>query len=102
MAGIKAIVKTTTKKHGVKAGQKSLVKPSQKKSVKNGRYQEKEVSKKKVAKAVKAIPAKSLEADELDDFLQEPEFDDLVDLPWTTGTLVTPVLDDPDEETDGQ
>jgi len=68
------------KKHGKKAGQKSLVKPSQKKSVKNGRHQEKETAKVRVAKTVAAIPVGLDgpvldEGDELDDFLQEPEFD---------------------------
>lgn len=73
-------IKKKVKKHGKKAGQKSLIKPSQKKAVKNGRHQEVDGPKKavRVAKAVKAIPVTldgPVESDELDEFLQEPEFD---------------------------
>lgn len=98
MAGLaKTTVVKKVKKHGVKAGQKSLTRPSQKKAVKNGRHQEKEISKKKVKKAVASIPAdldgeilddttrgelepfEDLEndgdEDEFNDYLQEPEFD---------------------------
>jgi len=71
MAGLARITKAIqvankAKKHGVKAGQKSLVRPSQKKSVKNGRHQEKETPKTKVAKTVAAIPA-DLDGEILDD-----------------------------------
>ena len=68
------------KKHGVKAGQKRKVRPSQKKSVKNGRHQEKETPKSKnVKKAVQNIPAGldgAVTDDELEPFgdLPEPEF----------------------------
>jgi hypothetical protein len=71
-----------TKKHGVKAGQKSLVRPSQKKAVKNGRQQKTVVSKEKITKAIKAIPAgldgQILADDEYASDLQlETEFGDL-------------------------
>jgi hypothetical protein len=93
MAGMKTLVVKKTKKHGVKAGQKSLVRPSQKKAVKNGRYQEKEVTKnisspkQKVVKPLKkravldllrenpTLMSDTVAGDELDDYLQEPEFD---------------------------
>lgn len=81
MAGLtsKKVVKKA-KKHGVKAGQKSLVRPSQKKSVKNGRYQERETPKVKIAKTKAAIPV-GLDGpviDETDDFdsCLQPEFDE--------------------------
>lgn len=71
MAGLAKVTKllkavNKRKKHGVKAGQKSLIRPSQKKAVKNGRHQEKEIPKAKIAKAVKAIPD-GLDGEILDD-----------------------------------
>lgn len=83
MAGLaKKTVTKKVKKHGVKAGQKSKVRPSQKKSVKNGRHQEKQIPKKNVKKAVAAIPdgldGKVLD-DEFDEYLQEPEFDNALE-----------------------
>lgn len=67
MAGVtKTTVVKKVKKHGVKAGQKSLTRPSQKKAVKNGRHQEKELSNKKVKKTVASIPA-DLDGEILDD-----------------------------------
>lgn len=62
MSGLAKITKAIkaakkVKKHGAKAGQKSLVKPSQKKSVKNGRHQDKQISKAKIAKSAKAVAA---------------------------------------------
>jgi len=83
MSGLAKITKAIkaakkVKKHGAKAGQKSLGKPSQKKSVKNGRHQEKETPKKNVKKAVAAIPD-DLDGAILDDDLdvggyEEPNF----------------------------
>lgn len=75
MAGLtRTTVVKKVKKHGVKAGQKSLIRPSQKKAVKNGRYQEKEKVKAKVTPK-KNVVIETEEVDEMDDFLQEPEFD---------------------------
>ena len=55
------------KKREKKHGKKTFVRPSQKKAVKNGRHQEKQVpDKKNVKKAVAAIPA-GLDGDILDD-----------------------------------
>ena len=99
MAGLaKTAVVKKAKKHGVKAGQKSLTRPSQKKAVKNGRHQEKETPKKVATKKPKSTPAlaknhglpafdatepdestlmsDTVAGDELDDYLQEPEFDE--------------------------
>jgi hypothetical protein len=60
MAGIAKTTKKVkkAKKHGVKAGQKSLVRPSQKKSVKNGRAQPKPkvVAKKKLVEQAALAP----------------------------------------------
>ena len=68
MAGL---AKTTVVKKAKKHGKTDFVRPSQKKSVKNGRYQEKEAPKKKqspakVKKAVAAVPA-DLDGAMLDD-----------------------------------
>lgn len=82
MAGLASTkVVKKVKKHGVKAGQKSKVRPSQKKAVKNGRHQEKETPKSKhVKKAVQNIPVGldgAVTDDELEPFgdLSEPEFE---------------------------
>src|SRR3990167_11311420 len=70
------MIKTTGVKKTKKHGKTNKVKPSQKKSVKNGRHQEKKVPKcikKKIAKAVAAIPADldgEVLDDEMGDFLQ--------------------------------
>jgi len=56
MADIKKAKPKLYKPRVKKHGKKKFVRPSQKKSVKNGRHQEKEAPKQKVAKAVAAIP----------------------------------------------
>jgi len=88
------------KKHGVKAGQKSLIRPSQKKAVKNGRHQEKEVVKKKVKKTIAATKA-DLDGEILDDAL-EPSDERLEPSYSEDGALVDEDFDlpDPDSEED--
>jgi hypothetical protein len=83
LARITAALKKKAKKHGVKAGQKSLVRPSQKKSVKNGRHQEKEVvkvvaKKKVVVKNVEPVE-EIVEDNFLDENITDGAFEDLHD-----------------------
>lgn len=68
MAGLAKTTKIVkkVKKHGVKAGQKSLIRPSQKKSVKNGKQLIKQKPAVKVVKKVAPVvePPKVNEVDE--------------------------------------
>ena len=73
--------KVKRKKHGVKAGQKSLVRPSQKKSVKNGRALPKPKAKNTKKVVEKPVP-EIQDTTEYDDTSYVPdaeEYDDLED-----------------------
>ncbi len=68
LARITAALKKKVKKHGVKAGQKSKIRPSQKKSVKNGKQLLKQAPKaKEVTKSKPIVDKAIVTAAELDE-----------------------------------
>lgn len=77
MAGLTRVTSATkkAKKHGAKAGQKSLIRPSQQKSVKNGRAQPQPKQKLKL-KAVKISKPSDKELDAMIESEMEAGFDE--------------------------